>query len=40
MIADFFKAYGWEVLHILGPAEPREHPYTSVARIVDGELTY
>jgi len=40
MIADFFKAHGWEVLHILGLAEPREHPYTSVARIVDGELAY
>src|SRR3712207_9549857 len=25
MIADFFKAHGWTVLHILGPAEPREH---------------
>jgi len=40
MIADFFKAHGWEVLHILGSAEPQEHPYTPVARIVDGELTY
>jgi uncharacterized protein (DUF488 family) len=40
MIADFFKAHGWEVLHILGPAEPRGYPYTSVARIVDGELFY
>jgi uncharacterized protein (DUF488 family) len=40
MIADCFKAHGWTVLHILGPAEPREHPYTPVARIVDGELAY
>ena len=40
MIADYFKAHGWKVLHILGSAEPREHPYTAVARIVDGELTY
>jgi uncharacterized protein (DUF488 family) len=40
MIADFFKAHGWEVLHILGPAVPQEHPYAPVARIVDGELTY
>jgi uncharacterized protein (DUF488 family) len=40
MIADCFKAHGWAVLHILGPAEAREHPYTSVARIVDGELAY
>jgi uncharacterized protein (DUF488 family) len=37
MIADCFKAHGWKVLHILGPAEPREHPYTSVARMERGE---
>lgn len=40
MIADAFKAHGWTVLHILGPGEPREHPYTPVARIVEGELVY
>jgi uncharacterized protein (DUF488 family) len=40
MIADYFKAHGWKVLHILGRAEPREHPYTGVAKIVAGELTY
>jgi uncharacterized protein (DUF488 family) len=40
MIADIFKAQGWKVLHILGMAEPREHPYTPVARIVNGELVY
>lgn len=40
LIADCFKAHGWTVLHILGAAEPREHPFTSVARIVAGELTY
>lgn len=40
MIADAFKACGWQVLHVLGAGEPREHPYTPVARIVDGRLTY
>jgi uncharacterized protein (DUF488 family) len=40
MIADYFKAHGWEVLHIMGPGEAKEHPYTPVARIVDGLLTY
>jgi hypothetical protein len=40
MIADFFKAHGWQVLHILGLADPREHPYTPVARAVKGELVY
>ena len=40
LIADCFKAHGWTVLHILGAAAPREHPFTRVARIVGGELTY
>lgn len=40
MISDYFKARGWTVLHILGFGEPKEHPYTPVARLVDGELTY
>jgi uncharacterized protein (DUF488 family) len=40
LIADYFKAHGWEVLHILGAADPREHPYTSPASIVNGVLTY
>jgi uncharacterized protein (DUF488 family) len=40
MIADYFKAHGWTVLHIMGPGEAKEHPYTPVARVVDGKLTY
>lgn len=40
MIADYFKAHGWEVLHIMGLGEAKEHPYTQVARLVDGLLTY
>jgi len=40
MIADYFKASGWTVLHILGAGEAKEHPYTSVAKVVDGRLTY
>lgn len=40
MIADYFKANGWEVLHILGAGEAKEHPYTPVAKVVDGVLTY
>jgi uncharacterized protein (DUF488 family) len=40
MIADYFKARGWTVLHILGAGEAKEHPYTSVAKVVDGKLTY
>lgn len=40
MIADFFSAHGWQVLHILGTATPKPHPLTAPARIVDGKLTY
>jgi uncharacterized protein (DUF488 family) len=40
MIADYFKANGWTVMHILGRGEAKEHPYTSVAKLADGKLTY
>ena len=40
MDADYLKSKGWEVLHIIGESQPKEHPYTAPARIVDGELTY
>ena len=40
MIADYFKVHGWEVLHIMGTGEAKEHPFTPVARIVGGSLTY
>jgi hypothetical protein len=29
-----------EVLHILGANKAEPHPYTSAARIVNGELSY
>lgn len=40
LIADDFKAAGWEVIHLLSPGRQQEHPYTSAARIVDGRLDY
>ena len=40
LIADYLKARGVEVLHILGANKVEPHPYTSVARIVNGELSY
>jgi len=40
LISDVFKVHGTQVLHIMGPGAPREHPYTSAARIVDGRLDY
>jgi len=40
MIADYLKLQGWRVMHIMDVAKAQEHPYTSPARIVDGELNY
>jgi uncharacterized protein (DUF488 family) len=40
MISDFLKARGLEVVHILDATHDQLHPYTSAARIVDGELSY
>ena len=40
LIADYLKARGVEVLHVLGTNKVEPHPYTSAARIVNGELSY
>jgi len=40
LIADDFKAQGWEVTHLLAPGRSESHPFTSAARIVDGRLDY
>jgi uncharacterized protein (DUF488 family) len=40
MIADALKAGGAEVIHIMERGKTVPHPYTSAARIVDGELRY
>lgn len=40
LIADALKAQGTLVLHILGEGRATEHPYTTAATIVDGELHY
>ena len=40
LIADYLKAKGMEVVHILDVNKTESHPFTSVARIVDGELSY
>ncbi|HEV3222113.1 MAG TPA: hypothetical protein VGZ90_04505 [Puia sp.] len=34
------KLRGWKVMHIMGADKAEEHPYTSPARIVNGELNY
>ena len=40
LIADYLKAAGHTVLHIIDEKKTEEHPFTSAARIVDGELSY
>lgn len=40
LIADFLKANGVKVIHILDNKKTEEHPYTSAARIVEGKLSY
>ena len=40
MIADYLKATGAHVFHILGPNKAQEHPYTSPAQLVSGRLSY
>jgi uncharacterized protein (DUF488 family) len=40
LISDALKSGGVRILHIEGPREPSEHPYTTAARIVNGRLSY
>jgi uncharacterized protein (DUF488 family) len=40
LIADYLKARGLEVLHVLSAKKVEPHPYTSASRIVNGELSY
>jgi uncharacterized protein (DUF488 family) len=40
LIADYAKVLGVKVWHILGRAKIEEHPYTSAARVIDGQLSY
>jgi len=40
LIADYLKARGAEVIHILSAEKSEPHPYTSAARIIDGRLSY
>ncbi len=40
MIADYLKAMGVHVFHILGTDQVQEHPYTSPAQLVGGRLSY
>ena len=40
MVSDYFKAKGWEVLHIMALGKVTEHPYTAPARVVGKQVFY
>ena len=40
LISDFLKVRGIEVTHIVDANKTEPHPFTSAARIVNGELNY
>lgn len=40
MIADYLKAKGFQVYHILSMTKVQEHSYTSPARLIEGQLSY
>ena len=40
LIADVLLLRGWSVIHIMDATHSTPHPYTSPARIVDGQLSY
>jgi uncharacterized protein (DUF488 family) len=40
LIADYLKAQGTEVSHIIDAKRAEPHPFTSAARIVNGKLDY
>ena len=40
LVSDDFKAHGWQVIHLSALGRSEEHPYTSAAQVIDGELRY
>ncbi len=40
LVADYLKAKGANVRHIMGESAARPHPFTSAAKVVDGKLSY
>jgi uncharacterized protein (DUF488 family) len=40
LIADYLKAMEIPVWHILGPDRVDPHPFTSAARLINGQLSY
>jgi uncharacterized protein (DUF488 family) len=40
LVSDYLKVQNWKVMHIMGTGKETEHPFTSPAKIVNGELRY
>ena len=40
LVSDYLKSTGVEVSHIMDAGAAKNHPYTSVARIIAGKLSY
>ncbi|MGI8951018.1 MAG: DUF488 domain-containing protein [Chitinophagaceae bacterium] len=40
MVSDYLKTKGWIVMHIMNKEKAVEHPYTPVAKIIQGNLFY
>lgn len=40
LLADYLKAQGHDVVHIVDEKKTEEHPFTSAARMINGELSY
>ncbi|MBT1706387.1 DUF488 domain-containing protein [Chryseosolibacter indicus] len=40
LISDLLKVKGWSVLHIMDVDKTSEHPFTSAAKVTNGELSY
>jgi uncharacterized protein (DUF488 family) len=40
LVSDYLKVRGWTVMHIMSEAKAQEHPYTSPASVVQGDLFY
>ncbi len=40
LVSDYFKTHGWTVMHIMEEGKAVEHPFTPVARAVQGNLFY
>jgi len=40
LVSDYLKVRGWRVMHVMGADKIQEHPYTSAAKVIDGNLRY